>query len=126
MTAASAPVASAAASATATVGLVYPLVPYDSAQSHLLGIAFNQDVRMPVQLIANVANPVNGSAGVSLATRALVMLSQREHGRAVLRKCRERLLVVCRVAGSTSVPEQRGGMIEAAKYVARRRGISKR
>jgi hypothetical protein len=57
---------SAAASAKATVGLIYPLVPYDSAQSRLLGIAFTQDIRMPVQLVANVANPTNGSADIGL------------------------------------------------------------
>ena len=54
------------------------------------------------------------------------MLGEREHGRAVLRKCRQRLFIIRGVVGGTSEPEQRGGMIEAAKYVARGRGISER
>lgn len=47
----------------------YPLVPYDSVQSQRLGLAFTEDVRMPVEFVGQVANPSNGSAGISLQAR---------------------------------------------------------
>jgi hypothetical protein len=49
--------------------LGYPLIPYDSGQAQLLGIAFTQDVRMPILFGADYMGPANTSTSVALNAR---------------------------------------------------------
>jgi len=60
------PEASFSSDATNDFSISAPLVPYDSARAKLFGIAFKQDVRMPVEFTGKVASYINNSNGVAV------------------------------------------------------------